>query len=368
MKIAYVSYNLMHSIVNGGVGLKIRSAVRAWNETGHTAHWFTTTSAEVTGEEVTAFQFGEGMRGLMREFDRSRQLAHLIKAVAAYQPDVIYLRSGIYTYPLQRLFRIAPVVMELNTVDVVEYRGRGVFLFGVHLLTRDYVYGHASGFVAVSREIGSHPSNVKYGKPLLVLANSIDLSKFEILPIPHNLAPRLAYIGVAGNDWQGLDKLFWLADACPDFEFDLIGSSADAFEGQTIPPNLHLHGFLPRSAYEPILARADVGIGLLPLHRKGMNENPTLKVREYLAFGLPVLISHEDPDLSPYTLDFVLQIPNTEDNIQTHLEQIREFAFRMQNKRVDQQKVVSLIGNASKENIRVEFLANIISDGREKLV
>jgi hypothetical protein len=40
----------------------------------------------------------------------------------------------------------------------------------------------------------------------------------------------------------------------------------------------------------------------------------------------------------------------------------------MQNKRVDQQKVVSLIGNASKENIRVEFLANIISDGREKLV
>ena len=360
MKIAYVSYNLMHSIVNGGVGLKIRSAVRAWNEAGHTAHWFTTTSAEVAGEEVTAFQFGEGMRGLMREFDRSRQLAILIEAVAAYQPDVIHLRSGIYTYPLQRLFRIAPVVMELNTVDVVEYRMQGPLRYLVHRLTRNFVYRLAAGFVAVTYEIGKHPSNTRYGKPVLVVTNGIDLGLYEPLPSPHNPAPRLAYIGTAGNPWQGLDKLFWLAEACPDFEFDLIGSSADAFKGQTIPPNLHLHGFLPRSAYESILARADVGIGPLALHRNAMHEASPLKVPEYLAFGLPVLLACEDTNLRQHEFDFVLQIPNTEDNLQTHLFQIREFAFLMQGQRVDRQLVYPLIDKKVKEGQRLAWMEDLV--------
>jgi glycosyltransferase involved in cell wall biosynthesis len=360
MKIAYVSYNLMHSIVNGGVGLKIRSAVRAWNETGHTAHWFTTTSAEVTGEEVTAFQFGEGMRGLMREFDRSRQLAHLIEAVAAYQPDVIYLRSGIYTYPLQRLFRIAPVVMELNTIDVVEYRMHGRFRNLVHRLTRNYVYGHAAAFVAVSYEIGGHPSNTKFGKPILVLANGIDLRRYEPLPAPNNAKPRLTYIGVPHNLWHGLDKLFWLAENCPDLEFDLIGSGSENFSEQFIPPNVQLHGFVDRSVYQEILAKADVGIGSLALHRIDINEGSPLKVREYLAYGLPIFLAYQDTDLIGTEFEFVLQIDNTEDNLRSNVAKIRQFAFDMQGKRVERQLIAPLIDTKYKEQQRLDFMKQFV--------
>lgn len=364
MKIAYVTYSLMHTIANGGVGLKIRTAVRAWNEAGHTARWFLTTSAEVSGENTIAYRFGEGQRGLRRELDRSRQLGRMLQAVAEFQPDVIYLRSGIYTYPLQRLFRIAPVVMELNTIDITEYRGRGPFLYGVHRLTRNAVYGRAAGFVAVTGEIGQHPSITPYGKPVLVLANGIDLRRYPPLPAQHNPLPRLVHIGVGGNAWQGLDKLFWLAEACPDFEFDLIGSAPENFPGQVIPPNMHLHGFLERAAYEQLLTRGDVSIGPLALHRNHMQEGSPLKVREYLAYGLPLILAYQDTDLSAYNFDFVLQIPNTEDNLRTHLTEIREFAFRMQGKRVDREVIFPRIDLIAKEQTRLAFLADVVASAR----
>lgn len=361
MKIAYVSFNLMHSIANGGVGLKIRTAVRSWQEAGHEACWFTSTSAEVNGDSITAFRFDAAKGLFRREVDRALQLTRMIKAVAAYQPDIIYLRSGIYTFPLHRLFRIAPVVMELNTIDVVEYRMQGRFHYLVHQLTRDYVYSRAAGFVAVSYEIGEHPSNIKYGKPVQVSANGIDLRRYDPLPVPHNPAPRLAYMGVPDNPWQGLDKLLWLANECPDLEFDLIGSSREHFAGQTIPSNVHLHGFLDRAAYEPILMYADVGVGTLALHRKAMEEASTLKVREYLAYGLPLLLAYQETDLIGKDFDFVLQIPNTEENVRTHVEDIRKFAFAMQGRRAERALVGPLIDIQVKEKQRLDFMAQFLA-------
>ncbi len=363
MKIAYVSYNLMHSIANGGVGLKIRTAVRSWQDAGYEAHWFTSSSAEVIGEDVTAFRFDAEQGLFRREIDRARQLVRMIDAIKVYQPDVIYLRAGIYTCPLQRLFRIAPVVMELNTIDVMEYRMQGRFHYLVHRLTRDFVYSRAAGFVAVSYEISAHPSNTKFGKLIQVVANGIDLSRYKPLPAPRNAVPRLAYIGAPDNPWQGLDKLLWLADACPDFEFDVIGSGPEHFAGQTIPPNVHLYGFLMRDAYESILARADVGVGTLALHRKGMGETSTLKVGEYLAYGLPLILAFDETGLKGTDFDFVLQLPNTEDNLRQSLERIREFVFCVQGKRVDRKMIVPLIDQRKKEDIRLDFLKQFASGG-----
>ncbi len=102
-----------------------------------------------------------------------------------------------------------------------------------------------------------------------MLGNGIDLSLYEPLPAPQNPTPRLAYIGTPGNPWQGLDKLFWLAEACPDLEFDLIGSGPKDFPGQVLPQNVHLHGFVERDVYQTDLGLADVGIGSLALHRSG---------------------------------------------------------------------------------------------------
>jgi glycosyltransferase involved in cell wall biosynthesis len=242
---------------------------------------------------------------------------------------------------------------------------RGGFHYGVHRLTRDFIFKRASGFVAVSYEIAAHSSNTKYGKPIKVSGNAIDLGQYESLPAPEHDVPRLAYIGAPDTPWHGIDKLFWLAEACPDFAFDLIGSGPEAFKEQSIPPNIHLHGFVERSVYQHILAQADVGIGSLALHRINVNEIPPLKVREYLAYGIPVLLAYEDTDLLGTDFDFVLKIANMEDNLRENLDAIRQFVFRMQGKRVDRQLIAPLIDSRVKEQQRLAFMVQIAAGGKQ---
>ncbi|MFN3692462.1 MAG: hypothetical protein ACK4R7_06185, partial [Fervidobacterium sp.] len=77
-----------------------------------------------------------------------------------------------------------------------------------------------------------------------------------------------------------------------------------------------VYGMLFLDKYTPIMQQADIGISTLAPYRKKMNEASPFKVREYSALGLPVIIGYKDTDL-PDGAPFILQIPNTEDNIES---------------------------------------------------
>jgi hypothetical protein len=111
-----------------------------------------------------------------------------------------------------------------------------------------------------------------------------------------------------------------------------------------------------------LLAAADVGFGSLAMHRIGAEENPALKVREYLARGLAVIIGCHDPDFGEAD-DQVLRLPNTEDNIADHLDEIDRFVARWQGKRVPRDLVAHLDLDA-REATRLRFLAEAASGGR----
>ena len=103
-------------------------------------------------------------RELTRAISRSLALNRLIDDVRNYQPDIIYLRCGGYIFPLERLFSIVPVVMELNTNDIAQ-RSLGVRTLLVDVLTRGLVLSNVSGLVAVTHEIGTLPANADSGSP-----------------------------------------------------------------------------------------------------------------------------------------------------------------------------------------------------------
>src|SRR5205807_8242905 len=125
--------------------------------------------------------------------------------------------------------------------------------------------------------------------------------------------PSLVYSGSPWQCWQVLDKLVQLAVAEPDWQFDVIGPRAAELRGA--PENVAVHGFLDRERYAPLYARADVAVGQLALHRRGVDENSPLKVREYLAYGLPVISGHRDPDFPSPEPWFLLRLPNNESNV-----------------------------------------------------
>jgi glycosyltransferase involved in cell wall biosynthesis len=358
MRIAYVTLNLMDTIALGGVGRKVRSTIEMWHELGHQACWFATSSVHIDGDWLLFFCFNHNNK-IIREFRRSSKLKELLNAVKEYKPDLIYLRAGVYTYPLHRLFTIAPVVLELNTLDLIEYQNRGFLKYALHVLCRNQVYGRAKGFVALSSEIACSRANQKFGTPIAVISNGINMDKYKPLPAPKNSWPCLVYIGTPGNQWQGIDKLIQLAKKCSDYQIELIGVNAKHLNCE-IPENVSLHSFMNEQDYLPILARADVAIGTLSLYRKGMHEASPLKVREYLAYGIPVIIAYQDTDFMKENYSFILQLPNSEDNISLNIYEIREFVLKQTGKRVVPETIKFRIHSGYKEKERLKFFKKIL--------
>jgi glycosyltransferase involved in cell wall biosynthesis len=366
MRIAYVSLHWPRTLSNS-VGKKIQRTLHAWGTAGHETRLFMHTARhEPSGELLPGEHFVyEGANKLQVELSRMRAAAGLVEAIAAYAPDLIHLRYGMYVHPIHRLTRIAPTVEDVTTNDLIQHQELGQVYALYNRLTRGLLLRRVHGLVAISKELACSPAFAPYRKPTLVLANGIDLENFEPFPAPANEIPRLVFIGTptVGFAAHGLDKLVYLAELCPDVRVDVIGY--DGFPGQWPPPaNITFHGYLPAERYRPVLAGADVAISSLAFHRVGMQEQSPLKSREYLAYGLPTVVPYVDSDLDDLDCDFLLKIPNTEDNIRTHAALIRDFAYRMRGRRVDRSMIADRIDTRLKEAKRLEFFQKVVQGPR----
>jgi glycosyltransferase involved in cell wall biosynthesis len=191
-----------------------------------------------------------------------------------------------------------------------------------------------------------------------VIGNAIDLDRIQRLPAPRNERPQIAFLGSPGQTWHGVDKILWLANAMPEARFELIGYDRRDL-GDDVAANVRVRGMLSRQDYEPILATSDVAIGTLALHRKQMDEACPLKVREYLAYGLPVIAGYEDTDFIGEQPWFMLRLPNRETNVRDSVGRVREFAERVRGRRVPRELVVERISVQAKEPRRLEFFERV---------
>lgn len=365
MKIAYVAITMNRKLAVGGVGRKMNMQAKIWREMGHEACIFVLSSEDLPYSDWHIFKTVpfEGPRLtsiFQREFLTSFFIMRLINDIKAYQPDIILFRYYRYYLGFERIYKIAPVVVELNTNDVVEMGLSSSIRGPYNELTRPIIFRSAAGFTPVSHEIAELPDNTRYNLPTLVLGNGINVEKLQFLPAPANPQPRFVMMSSDILPWHGVDKVINFFKKYPDLQFDLVGYSPKDFS-EALPPNICAHGFIPHSEVSHILAKADVVFGTMALHRKRMNEASPLKVREALASGIPVVIAYDDTDLMDVELDTVLQIPNTEDNMETHAEAIRDFAYRMRGRRIPRHLVVDRIDYRHKEKQRLEFFQQILS-------
>lgn len=259
--------------------------------------------------------------------------------LARWRPDVVYLRHSTVSPSVYALALAFPTVIGGDLDDLDELRIRSPLRYWYARLTRDRLLRRARRIVVVTHELARHPAITRLGRPISVLPNSIDLADYPELPAPENGAPRLVFIGSPRLAWAGVDKLARLATAFPTWQFDVIGPGADEFPDA--PSNLVIHGYRGRAEYLPIVAGADVAVGPLALHRKGLSEASALKVAEYLAYGLPVILANAEtafPDGAP----FLLQLPNTEDNVDVANDAIRAFVEQWRGRRVPRREVTAI--------------------------
>ncbi|MOA45721.1 hypothetical protein D3C78_1681500 [compost metagenome] len=109
------------------------------------------------------------------------------------------------------------------------------------------------------------------------------------------------------------------------------------------------------------MQQADVAIGSLALYRKKMGEASPLKVREYLAYGLPVINGYLDTDF-PEEVHFILQIPNEPKNTIKASEAIEKFVQSWRGRRVDRSQIEHL-DTVVKEAERLRYMKRITEKG-----
>jgi glycosyltransferase involved in cell wall biosynthesis len=109
--------------------------------------------------------------------------------------------------------------------------------------------------------------------------------------------PVIGFFGLIG-DWVDLSLLRAVADARPAWSFALLGKVATDPQPILGLPNVHMLGRKPYSALPEYSRGFDVGIIPFRVSTLTLRANP-LKLREYLAAGLPV-VSTPLPEVARY--------------------------------------------------------------------
>lgn len=251
--------------------------------------------------------------------------------LARWRPDVIYLRHSTVSPSVVGLAAAFPTVLGGDLDDLDELQVQSPLRYRYMRLTRGWLLRYVRRIIVVTHEIARQPSITEARAPVAILPNSIDLASYPALPAPSNDVPRLVFIGAPGLPWAGVDKILRLARRFPTWRFDIIGTRPGEIAG--MPANVTAHGEMEQASYVPLMATADAAIGPLALHRKNLHEASALKVAEYLAYGLPVILGCPETAF-PEGAPFLLQLPNTENNIDVSDDAIAAFVAAWRGRRV----------------------------------
>jgi glycosyltransferase involved in cell wall biosynthesis len=351
MRIAYFAH------VNGGPGTgvyqKIVGQLGRWRAEGHDVRLFLFTRDEaflasgMPGDPIVGCHQGPA--------SRLRVTAELVGRIRRFDPDVVYWRQSLFYPAALRLPRRAALIIEIQTDDLREFALGSRARSGYHRLTRGVLLRRAQALVFVTPELANGSTYQGYPASRHVITNGIDLDAYPELPAPRNDSPHLAFVGSAGMRWHGVDKLVALAEARPGWHFDIVGYDAPS---EASGSNMTYHGISSRAEVLAVLAGADVAVASLALHRIGMQQGSTLKMREYLAVGTPVIYAASDPDVDgivPHTL----RIANTETGVIDGLDAIDEFVHRVNGHRIPREAVAH-VHTERKERERLAMFQEVL--------
>lgn len=152
-----------------------------------------------------------------------------------------------------------------------------------------------SDLVIVSAE-RLYQSKVKTNPRTVLIRHGVDFDHFrkaldpetivpeEIRDLPH---PVIGFFGLIA-DWVDLDLMAAVAKRFPNGSMVLVGKSTTDTSVLEQVPNVHLLGRKPYASLPAYCKGFDVALMPFRINELTLNANP-LKVREYLAAGLPVV-------------------------------------------------------------------------------
>jgi len=159
----------------------------------------------------------------------------------------------------------------------------------------------------VSNDMGRYQKRLSLGKlRYYPIGNGIkvDQNPMRSCPVFDGTSLDILFLkGSSGNSpWNGLDRLLEgmaIYKGQCNIRLYVVGHFIkDEFKiPESIQNNVHVTGFLEGSELDNIFNKCHVACGTLSLYLSGQVENATLKVRNYIARGIPFFYAYEDVDL-----------------------------------------------------------------------
>jgi hypothetical protein len=232
-----------------------------------------------------------------------------------------------------------PIITEHHSLELQEIKGSGHFVrqcaVMLEQILRKRLMRHVSGIIGVSGEVAEAAAGQNMDKPRRAISNGVDVTATPPTGYQPFNGKDLHLFMIAGHfaPWHGLDRLLegLLAYRGPvNIHLTLVGHIPATYEKLITECRacenikIELTGPLYGDALNVYFARANLAVASLGEFRIGINNRPTLKVREYIARGLPFIYASGDPDL-PEPCPFALRIPN--DHTAVDINQAVQFAL-----------------------------------------
>jgi len=227
-----------------------------------------------------------------------------------YYPQYFMLHWILYF-----LRKRALLFVEINTKNREEFKLTNKILYFLNFLGEKIAYKAAAAVLPVTPELGDYVRSIEPHCRTRALGNGYDPLASDLTAAEISLDAELVesvrrgkgktkfiFIFSEGHVWQGLDKIIniinELEKSCLYIvgRKDRLGQMGIAAE-QLPGDKFFLLGTRNFGELKYLYNNVDFAFGSFAWERVKMKEAVPLKVREYLYFGLPVIIGYNDPQL-----------------------------------------------------------------------
>jgi glycosyltransferase involved in cell wall biosynthesis len=297
-QIAYVS--LIMSYQSGVAAKMRRNAETAKKENIPIDYYWLTSSFQTGKKDIDSINvmISKHSNPILMRIWQARELNRLAKRY-----DALVIRYPLYDPFLHLMLRSRnKIITEHHTKELSELRLLRSWRRFMERSCGNRWLNKFAGVIGVTEEIVQYEKERSgFRKKSIFIPNTIPVDLEAPLTGAIGLGEKINIIFVANfRPWHGLPKVIeGLEKAGTDGEkicLHLVGKIPDEehaiLEGFK---NVVMHGELPNERINEMYADMDFAIGGFNLHVKDMQEATSLKVREYLAYGLPTLIGSRDP-------------------------------------------------------------------------
>jgi glycosyltransferase involved in cell wall biosynthesis len=386
MKILYF-LNLDQYATSVGIIQKSFSKKTRWTSKGHEVKLIFFYQEEPEKDLISSY--GECIlirrqrQKLMGQFRLMRLLgfwprheAILFNEITDFCPDIVYHRTFEISGFVDRICKNNMTVIEVNGNQIGNLfaaKKGAIQVFLTRIKAREikqalgtFLRRH-KGVIFVTYELlelyerQSGDSTLSHKS--VVIPNGIDVSTYQARKKDNSREViKLVFIGTPGAAWHGIDVILAIAKKTVGvLEYHLIG--VGFAEPSNLPTNVKLYGYLSEMDYRKIVADCDIGIGTLGLKTAGINEASPLKVREYVAAGLPIITAYNDTAFKSQNLpEWVLQLPNDSNLILRSLDKIVEFSKKYKDFIVPQSEAEFYFSSERLEDKRLSFFQKLVDN------